>query len=134
MGFAIMPSTVRISDTELLTTLRRREGTSRWISAWRSQDNARTWIRQDNPVEYLGEGNPPMLNSLHDGRLCLTYGFRAYPYSVRARLSRDKGKTWGRQIALREDGVDRDIGCIGIESVGQNCAQRVQPMQVSSMW
>lgn len=32
-GFAIMPSTVRISDTELLTTLRRRERTFRWISA-----------------------------------------------------------------------------------------------------
>ena len=111
-GFAIMPSTVRISDTELLTTLRRREGTFRWISAWRSQDNARTWTYENNPVEYLGEGNPPMLNRLHDGRLCLTYGFRAYPYSIRARLSTDNGKTWGPQIVLREDGVDRDLGYV----------------------
>jgi len=111
-GFAIMPSTVRISDTELLTTLRRREGTFRWISAWRSQDNARTWTQESNPVEYLGEGNPPMLNKLQDGRLCLTYGFRAYPYSIRARLSRDNGKTWGPQIVLRDDGVDRDIGYV----------------------
>ena len=55
-GFAIMPSTVRISDTELLTTLRRREGTFRWISAWRSQDNAKTWTQENHPVEYLGEG------------------------------------------------------------------------------
>jgi len=111
-GFAIMPSTVRISDTELLTTLRRREGTSRWISAWRSQDNAKTWRQQNHPVEYLGEGNPPMLNRLHDGRLCLTYGFRAYPYSILARLSTDNGRSWGPQIVLRNDGVDRDIGYV----------------------
>jgi len=111
-GFAIMPSTVRISDTELLTTLRRREGTFRWISAWRSQDNAKTWVQENNPVEYLGEGNPPMLNKLQDGRLCLTYGFRAYPYSIRARLSRNNGRTWGPQIVLRDDGVDRDIGYV----------------------
>jgi hypothetical protein len=111
-GFAIMPSTVRISDTELLTTLRRREGTFRWISAWRSRDDAKTWTQENNPVEYLGEGNPPMLNKLQDGRLCLTYGFRAYPYSIRARLSADNGKSWGPQIVLRDDGTDRDIGYV----------------------
>jgi hypothetical protein len=111
-GFAIMPSTVRISDTELLTTLRRREGTLRWISAWRSQDNAKTWVQEKQPVENLGEGNPPMLNRLHDGRLCLTYGFRAYPFSIRARLSADNGNSWGPQIVLRQDGVDRDIGYV----------------------
>jgi hypothetical protein len=111
-GFAIMPSTVRISDTELLTTLRRREGTFRWISAWRSRDNAKTWTQENCPVEYLGEGNPPMLNKLKDGRLCLTYGFRAYPYSIRARVSKDNGKTWEPQIVLREDGIDRDIGYV----------------------
>jgi hypothetical protein len=111
-GFAIMPSTVRLSDTVLLTTLRRREGTFRWISAWRSRDNGKTWTQEEHPVEYLGEGNPPMLNRLQDGRLCLTYGFRAYPYSIRARLSTDEGKTWGPQIVLRDDGTDRDIGYV----------------------
>ncbi len=111
-GFAIMPSTVRISDTEFLTTLRRREGTFRWISAWRSLDGCKTWIQEKNPVDYLGEGNPPMLNKLKDGRLCLTYGFRAYPFSIRARLSSDHGQTWGPQIVLREDGTDRDVGYV----------------------
>ena len=53
-----------------------------------------------------------MLNKLHDGRLCLTYGFRAYPYSILARLSTDNGKSWGPQIVLRKDGVDRDIGYV----------------------
>lgn len=111
-GFAIMPSTVRISDTELLTTLRCREGTFRWISAWRSLDNGKSWAFDNNPVEYLGEGNPPALLTLPDGRLCLTYGFRAYPYSIRARLSENNGKTWGPEIVLRNDAVDRDTGYV----------------------
>ena len=53
-----------------------------------------------------------MLNMLNDGRLGLTYGFRAYPYSIRARLSADNGRTWGPEVVLREDGVDRDIGYV----------------------
>lgn len=53
-----------------------------------------------------------MLNTLKDGRLCLTYGLRAYPYSIRARLSDDDGKTWGPEIVIREDGTDRDIGYV----------------------
>jgi hypothetical protein len=111
-GFAIMPSTVRLGDEELYTTLRRREGTFRWISAWRSLDNGKSWTQEADPVDYLGEGNPPMLNKLQDGRLCLTYGFRAYPFSIRARLSKDEGKTWGPEILLRSDGLDRDTGYV----------------------
>jgi hypothetical protein len=111
-GFAIMPSTVRLSENELLTTLRCREGTFRWISAWHSMDNGKTWEFLNNPVDYLGEGNPPCLNKLPDGRLCLTYGFRGYPYSIRARISNDNGRTWGPQIVLRNDGTDRDVGYV----------------------
>ncbi len=111
-GFAIMPSTVRLSDNELLTTLRCREGTFRWISAWHSMDNGKTWEFLNNPVDYTGEGNPPCLNKLPDGRLCLTYGFRGYPYSIRARISNDNGRTWGPQIVLRDDGTDRDVGYV----------------------
>ncbi|MBM3288770.1 MAG: exo-alpha-sialidase [Candidatus Hydrogenedentes bacterium] len=111
-GFAIMPSTVRISDTELFTTIRRRDGTFRWMTAWRSVDNGATWTQEANPVDYLGEGNPPMLNKLRDGRLCVTYGFRAFPFSIRGRLSTDNGKTWGPQILVRGNGRDRDIGYV----------------------
>ncbi len=111
-GFAIMPSTVRLSSREFLTTLRCREGTFRWMEQWRSVDGAKTWTKEANPVDYMGEGNPPMLNQLPNGYLCLTYGFRAYPFSIRARLSTDSGATWGPEIILRNDGIDRDIGYV----------------------
>ena len=45
-------------------------------------------------------------------RLCLTYGVRTKPYGIRARLSRDQGKTWGDAITLRDDGGAADLGYV----------------------
>jgi hypothetical protein len=61
-------------------------------------------------VADTGEGNPASLIRLRDGRVCLTYGHRAEPFGIRARLSQDDGRTWGPEIALRSDGGGRDIG------------------------
>jgi hypothetical protein len=63
-------------------------------------------------VDDLGEGNPPSLIKLKDGRLCLTYGVRAEPYRISAQFSEDDGKTWSDPIVLREDGGGRDIGYV----------------------
>ena len=112
-GYSIMPSTVRLSPHELLTTLRRlEEGPPRrsWIEAWKSADNGQSWSSLNVPVPDTGEGNPPHLIKLKDGRLCLTYGVRAMPYGMIARLSRDDGRSWDEPIVLRNDGGGRDIG------------------------
>ena len=61
-------------------------------------------------VPDTGEGNPASLIRLRDGRVCLTYGYRAKPFGIRARLSRDDGRTWGPEFALRSDGGGRDVG------------------------
>jgi len=109
-GFSIMPSTVRLSETKLLSAVRRREGGKRWIETYFSKDNGESWKFYNKPVYDLGEGNPPCLIKLNDGRLCLTYGYRATPFNIRAQLSRDNGKTWSEPIELRENGRGRDIG------------------------
>jgi hypothetical protein len=112
-GYSIMPSTVRTSHQELVTTLRRWEqGPPKrsWIEAWKSADDGASWTQLENPVADAGEGNPPHLLRLADGRLCLTYGVRAKPYGMFARLSSDAGVTWGEPIVLRNDGGGRDIG------------------------
>ncbi len=59
-----------------------------------------------------GEGNPPSLLRLADGRLCLSYGVRAKPFGIRARLSSDLGKTWTDPIVLRDDGASADVGYV----------------------
>jgi Neuraminidase (sialidase) len=124
-GFRIMPSTVSISNNELLLTSRVQEEradwaelkgkgmkNSRYIDAWKSNDNGKSWQQQANPVNDTGEGNPPHLLKLKDGRLCLTYGDRKTPFGIFAKLSADCGKTWSEPITLRNDGSGREIGYV----------------------
>lgn len=109
-GFAIMPSGVRLSKTDLLVAVRRREQRHRFIETWRSQDNGITWERAGIPIDDLGEGNPPCMIRLLDGRICLTFGIRKAPYSIAAMISEDQGKRWSPPVVLRDDGAGRDMG------------------------
>ncbi len=111
-GFSIMPSTVRLSPTKLLTTIRRKEGPEHWIEAWTSDDNGKNWKYLNRPAESTGgsAGNPSSIIELRDGRLAITYGFRSEPFGIRARLSEDRGQTWGDEIILRDDGGCWDLG------------------------
>jgi len=112
LGYEIMPSSIRLSPTHLLATTRVREpdfGKS-WIDAYASHDNGQTWKHVSRPVSDTGEGNPPSMIRLEDGRICLTYGFRAPPYKMCAKLSSDGGRTWSDEIILRTGGGGRDMG------------------------
>jgi len=113
-GFSIMPSTVRLSATELLMTTRRREGKGeekhRWIDTWGSADNGQSWKFLNNAVGDVGEGNPPALIRLRDGRLALTYGDRKAPFEICTKLSDDGGRTWGSPFVLHSVGGGRDLG------------------------
>jgi len=108
-GYAIMPSTVRLSDAGLLTAIRCRDGEPSWIDLYRSEDTGKTWTYLNRPAE-TGEGNPAAMIRLRDGRIALTYGVRANPFGIRARLSSDSGVLWGPEIVLRDDGAGRDLG------------------------
>jgi hypothetical protein len=112
LGYAIMPSTVRLSSTDLVSTIRRLDAPKSWIDAYASHDDGATWSYLSKPELDTGEGNPPSLLKLGDGRLCLTYGVRAKPYGIRARLSADRGKTWTAPISLRDDGDAADVGYV----------------------
>jgi hypothetical protein len=61
-------------------------------------------------VPDTGRGNPPSMVKLKDGRLAITYGYRAEPFGIQARLSSDNGETWTDPIVLRDDGGNWDIG------------------------
>jgi hypothetical protein len=114
-GFTIMPSSVRLPGSGILTTVRH-EGTLRkgpnWIDAYLSADDGGTWRHLSRPVPDTGarSGNPPSLVRLRDGRLAITYGHRSEPYEIRARLSSDNGRTWSGDILLRGGGASWDIG------------------------
>ncbi len=109
-GFAIMPSSVRLGPRKLLPAVRVHEEKENRIDAFLSNDDARTWTRLGSLAD-TGDfgGNPPMLIRLRDGRLCITYGYRAEPYSIRARLSAD-GEHWGQIITLRDSAPTWEVG------------------------
>jgi hypothetical protein len=116
-GYEIMPASVRLSGSRLLVAVRACSAPERfataqhWIDLYASDDDGLTWYKTNRPVADTGRGgNPPALIRLHDGRLCLTYGYRAAPYGIRARISDDDGKTWGKEIVLRDDGGCHDLG------------------------
>jgi len=109
-GYSIMPSTVRLAANEILTTIRCREKEGAWIDAYLSKDNGHSWQYLNRPAPDLGEGNPPALIRLRDGRLCLTYGKRNAPVGIYARLSSDSGNSWSEPIVLRPEGASRDLG------------------------
>lgn len=114
-GFAIMPSTVRLSWRRMLTAVRVKQDQQQdWIDLYQTRDNGASWRLLCRPVPSTGghSGNPPSMIRLRDGRLCLTYGYRGRPYGIRARLSEDGGRSWGEEIVLRDDGAAWDIGYV----------------------
>lgn len=113
-GYSIMPSTVRCSETEIISAIRRYERgdiNKGWIEIYVSNDNGQTWNFLNKSADTGGKGgNPPSMVRLRDGRTCITYGYRSAPYGIRAKLSSDNGKTWGEEIRLRDDGRSWDLG------------------------
>lgn len=114
-GYAIMPAAVRLSPNELFTYIRCRglaaDGKKRafWIEPYRSLDDGKTWsLEKENTID--NRGNPVSMIRLADGRVAMTYGMRGIPYGIRARLSSDGGKTWTKDIVLRDDGANWDLG------------------------
>jgi hypothetical protein len=82
------------------------------IELFRSEDNGTSWVYAGQPAPSAGifSGNAPAMVRLRDGRILLTYGFRSPPFGVRARISRDEGRTWSTEIRLREDAAAWDVG------------------------
>jgi hypothetical protein len=98
----VMPSTVRISESKLVTTLRRKYP-GEWIDAFVSYDNGNSWTFLSQVADtYTWNGNPPALVRLTDGRLACAYGNRL-DRRIEARISEDEGLTWSNEIILRDD-------------------------------
>ena len=114
-GFDIMPSSVRLSSTDLFTVMRSRDLNPRrdFLKAFRSTDNGNSWQEESNPAFDTGNGgSPPALVQMDDGRLALAYIYRSdYGSRVHLRFSEDEGKSWGNEITLRSgDGATKDVG------------------------
>jgi hypothetical protein len=112
-GFSIMPSSLRLGAGTLLTTVRVKHEPHNWIEQYRSEDNGANW-KSEGRIADTGarSGNPPHLIRLAGGRLCLTYGYRSEPYSIRGKLSADEGRTWSPERTLRDGAAAWDLGYV----------------------
>jgi hypothetical protein len=110
-GFSIMPQTLRAGDKQLISAIRRKEEGVGFIEVYVSKDNGKSWQFLSKPAGTgRSNGNPADMVRLNDGRIVLTYGYRSEPCGIRARISQDNGRTWGKEIHLRDDGRTWDLG------------------------
>jgi hypothetical protein len=115
---SVMPSTIRRGDGILVTALRRRleigpKPHFNWIDVYQSRDDGHAWHFLSR-VAYtdlgMKNGNPPSMVQLASGRLVVTYGWRSSPFGIRAKISDDGGRSWSRDLILRDDGLTPDLG------------------------
>ena len=72
-----------------------------------SHDNGLSWY-PPKPTGLFGQ--PAHMIMLKDGRILSTYGYRKNPYGIRACVSQDRGKSWGKEKIIRNDGLSWDLG------------------------
>jgi len=103
------PRGLVLPDGRILASLRcQRDPTSvLWTEIVASGDGGRTWDFLSRVNDW---GAPGDLVRLRDGRIVCVYGYRLPPFGVRARVSEDAGRTWGRELVLRDDGGSWDLG------------------------
>jgi len=119
---SVMSSTVKAADTHYIAALRRRYDAPRgvnhtlrdnWIDVYESKNGGGTWSYLSKIADTdkgRRNGNPPSLVRLSHGLLCVSYGYRGIPYSIRARTSRNNGRTWSKEIIVRDDASKWDLG------------------------
>ncbi len=104
----IMPSAVIMDDGEMVVAVRcQKNPFTNWTECYASQDCGRTWQFRSRVNDM---GVPCHLLLLDDGRILATYSYRSFPFGIRAAISEDRGKTWGKEIIIRDDGGSWDLG------------------------
>ncbi len=103
------PRGILLPDGRILASVRcQRDPTSiLWTEIFASEDGGRCWRFLSRVNDW---GAPGDLVRMGDGRIACVYGYRLPPFGVRARISEDDGKSWGREQVLREDGGSWDLG------------------------
>ena len=71
-----------------------------------SADGGRTWSN----LRRVCGGFPSHLMKLSDGRLLMSYGYRAENYGNRCRISSDNGKSWSEPMLLSRNSPSTDLG------------------------
>lgn len=116
---AVMSESLRLPDGRMISVMRRKydkdDDTFNWLDAYVSADNGATWSFLSYVAGTgMGNGNPPAIELLTDGRLAAVYGERTQG-TIQVVYSSDLGKSWSApQILMQgfwsEDMEYNDLG------------------------
>ena len=75
---------------------------------WQSEstDSGKSW----SVPHKICKGFPTHLQVFDKDKVIMTYTYRLKPFGIRARVSKDSGKSWGEEIILSDDGKGWDLG------------------------
>lgn len=93
---------VQCSDNSILTQIRYTNST--W--QMRSRDGGKTF----DELHQVCGGFPSHLLKLADGRLLMSYGYRASNYGTRCRISSDNGESWSEPMIISGGAPSPDLG------------------------
>ena len=105
------PHAVLLDDGTILAHMRAQgdDGTVFSVYQSRSADNGKTWTTPERILPRKG-GSPPHILQHSSGMLICTYGYREYPYGVKAMFSSDQGASWDFGYDIYVNGVSGDLG------------------------
>ena len=108
MPMGVTPYPLLLDNGDILCAVRRQyNGYNAFTQVYRSADGGGSWRLLSRANDW---GAPANLVQLPDTRVVCVYGYRQKPWGIRARVSKDRGATWGREFVLRDDGGSWDLG------------------------
>ena len=105
------PHAVLLDDGTILAHIRAESSEADIFTVYqsRSADNGKTWTTPERLLALAG-GSPPHILKHSSGMLICTYGYRKYPYGIKAMFSNDQGRTWDCGYDVYVNGVSSDLG------------------------
>ncbi len=108
-AYSIMPSALRLGEGHYVCAVRELIRREKWVRIYESKDFCRTWVALGDIAK--GAHNPAALVSLGGLRIAAIYGSRQNgPQGIYGRISNDGGRTWEKEVALRQDAASWDFG------------------------
>ena len=101
------PHTVELDNGRILCGIRVQEGDGITVHVCHSDDGGESW----SELKPLGIcGAPPHFLLHSSGAIILSVGRRKAPFGQRALISYDGGKTFDKEVVLRDDATHGDLG------------------------
>ena len=101
------PHTVELQSGRILCGIRVHDGGGITVHLCHSDDGGQTW---SEPKPLGNCGAPPHFLMHSSGAVILSYGRREVPYGQRALISYDDGETFTKEVVLRGDATNADLG------------------------